>query len=133
MIIKIEYPPNYEDIKRAFKLDGSQVFCYGDVLYNPNNHTVPEHLLVHERVHEAQQTGFFMNPKKWWKRYIEDPQFRLYQEVEAYQEQFKFISTEVKDKNTLLKLKTLIAKELSGPMYGNMVGYTEAFDLLDSQ
>jgi hypothetical protein len=109
------------------------VFCFGDILYNPGNHAIPEHLLVHEGVHEAQQTGFFMNPKKWWRRYIDDPQFRLYQEVDAYNTQLKFIATEVRDKNTLLKFKTLVAKELSGEMYGNMVDYSEALDLLYKQ
>lgn len=128
MKIVEEYPPNYQTIilhLPAVK-DGEAIFCYGDTIYNPYKKTITPDLEVHEYKHKEQQGGM---PDLWYEQYLTGPAFRLRQEIEAYGEQYKFISTNLnppmpnKLKNWALDN---MAKALSGTLYGNMIGHNEA-------
>ena len=72
--ISNEYPPNYEEIKKAFNLVKGVVFTYGNTIYNPDNIKINKLLLEHEKVHIRQQGT---NPEEWWKRYLIDKDFVL--------------------------------------------------------
>ena len=141
MKILVGYPPNYEEIIKKFDLRNVKpVFAYGDIIYNPHNCPIADHILVHEKVHEKQQldTNFItdlgvkqqMTPKIWWKLYLEDKGFRLEQEIPAYQAQFKFVKKIVKDKNVVNNFLITIAKDLSGKMYGNMLSFEQAIQAI---
>lgn len=128
MNIITDYPPNYKEIEKVFSLgDLHPVFTYGDTIYNPHECALPEHLLVHERVHAYQQG---IKPKEWWKKYLQDPEFRFEQELEAYQAQYKFAAKQTKDRNNLAKFLDQLAEDLSGPMYGNLVMKTIAKNMI---
>ncbi len=122
-----DYPPNWEQIKAVFNLEGKNpVFTYGDKLYNPTGLTIPDHLLIHEQVHERQQ----IIPEAWWKRYLEDGEFRLSQELEAYRAQYQYIKKNVKDRNVEARFLFAIASDLSSGMYGEIISQSEALKSL---
>lgn len=128
MIEKFEYPPNYEEIKTRFDIEGKPVvFTYGDILYNPHEGGIPPHLIIHEKTHTKQQGN---NPKEWWDRYLIDDKFRFDQEVEAYRNQYKFFKETTKDRNAVAKFLFKIASDLSGEIYGNLCTHTEAQQLI---
>lgn len=122
-------PPNFKEISEAFDIKGKTlVFTYGDKLYFPDyKGKIEDHLWMHEKTHQKQQSGA---PEKWWKRYITDVKFRLSQEVEAYQNQFKYFRRMEKSKKQRSKFLQKIASDLSSRIYGNIIGFKEAKDLI---
>jgi hypothetical protein len=128
MKIVISKPPIYNECVKAFGIDKRKgvVFTFGDVLYNPDNVIIPDHLLVHESTHAEQQKHDETVAKLWWKRYIEDPQWRIGQEVEAYKNQYHFICERVKDKNARFRFLHMLCIDLASPMYGSSISYTYA-------
>ena len=126
MQISLGKPPIYNEAAKAFTLTGAEVFTYGDTLYNPGHGEIQDHLLVHEEVHATQQNHNDADAAIWWKRYFEDVNFRVDQEVEAYGAQYKFICKKVKDRNQRSKYLFLMAQHLSSPMYGSVITHSEA-------
>lgn len=128
MEIVAGYPPNYAEIKKKFKFNNQNVvFTYGDKVYVPNGKPLPDHLEVHESTHIKQQAE--IGAEKWWERYLQDKNFRLEQEVEAYKNQYAFISQNYgrNDRKGFLKK---ISNDLSSEMYGGIVTRKEAVDLI---
>lgn len=129
MKIIIDYPPNIEQIKKAnvFELRPTCVFTYGDTIYNPGGGEITPDLEVHEETHYMQQGG---DPEKWWNKYLADPEFRLKQEVEAYRNQYREFIKTTRDRNIIFQFVRRIAGDLASPLYGSVVTYFEAVDLI---
>ena len=128
MKVIYEYPPVYDDIIRAGLKPGKDtVFAYGDAIYNPNNVPITPDLEVHEAVHMRQQAN---DVADWWIKYLTDLQFRLEQEIEAYQAQYLFICKVVKDRNRQHKILSKIAEFLSGPLYGGIITHSDAMEII---
>lgn len=128
-----DYPPNIGEIKKAFDLTGKRpIFTYGNTIYNPHNCSLETHLHVHEEVHMKQQKemGMFLGVRRWWTKYLNDPEFRLSQEIEAYRAQYQYVKKVVKDRNKVAKFLSLIASDLASPMYGNLLNTQEAIKLI---
>lgn len=126
------FPPNYEKIAKRFNLKGKiVVFTYGDILYNPYNGDIPDHLLAHEQIHAEQQKKFPI-VEAWWDKYMADDKFRLDQEVEAYRAQYQYASAYM-SKKLLQNLLIKIATDLSSPVYGSMINYETAKSLILGQ
>ena len=123
MKIEYKYPPNIEEIKKVFDIQPGTVFTYGDTLYTPFGGELTQDLLAHEMTHTKQQK--VIGVEKWWKQYLEDDDFRLYQESEAYQVQYGKMKEIYNSKHKKFRLKE-IAHHLSGKMYGHLVTYEEA-------
>ena len=126
MEIKTEFPPNYEEILKHLDVSSEDVvFTYGNVIYNPKNLTLADHLVVHERVHAKQQKE--MGVEAWWQKYFNNPEFRLQQEVEAYGAQYRFVR-EAEDYTAATKkaFLTQLAFDLSGGIYGHIINYLKA-------
>lgn len=124
------FPPNYKQICAAIPgvLKNKAIcFTYGDTVYNPAGATLQPHFLAHEHTHIEQQK----DPDEWWAKYLADPQFRLEQEIEAYRVQYQFAARHGNrdDRRFLLKH---IARDLSGPMYGNLLTKAEAVKAITS-
>lgn len=128
--MKISYskPPIYDKAKAAFQFkEPGTIFTYGDTIYNPGGVPLTPDLITHEEVHERQQKAIgAFGARRWWKRYLKDPQFRFEQELEAYRAQYKFVKGFIKDRNTLAAYLNEIAGFLSGPMYGNIISRSDA-------
>ena len=115
------FPPNFKQINAKFNVRGKPViFCYGDTIYNPARIKVPDPLMAHEEVHSRQQAD---DPALWWTRYIDDAGFRLRQEVKAHQVEFAACGGSD-------RALEAIARRLASPLYGNMISFAEATDLI---
>lgn len=130
MEILVKWPPNIELIKAKFNLEGKHpVFTFGEQIYNPYGRPIPQHLIVHEATHSVQQELFKEGIAGWWDKYLIDAQFRLEQEIQAYQKQFKYIK-ETMSRELNRRWLTMLARDLSSPMYGNMVNFNQAKELI---
>lgn len=135
------YPPNYELIKLAMPATPDDaIFCYGNTIYNPSGRDIPPDQEFHEEIHGKKQLEIGVD--NWWFLYLEDPAFRLSEELEAYGEQYAFACKHINaaaeiasDEGKVLaagKTKLLayaldsMARALSGPEYGTLVTYGEA-------
>jgi hypothetical protein len=129
MKIIIDYPPNIEQIDKVFNVKNTKgiVYAYGDVLYNPDNGVIDVPLIAHEQTHTIQQGD---SPEEWWVKYLNDSEFRLSQEIEAYRNQYIKYCDLVKDKNKRFNFLRKIASDLSSPMYGNIIKLEEALKVL---
>jgi hypothetical protein len=114
------FPPNWREINAAFNVRGKPViYCYGDAIYNPQRISVGPDLLAHERVHSLRQGR---HPDMWWRRYIADVEFRLQEEIPAHRAELG-VSGDL-DK---------IARRLAGPLYGSLITFGRAVDLLERE
>lgn len=124
MKIIVGFPPNIEKIRAKVSPNEKTIFTYGDTLYNPGNHSpIPAELMAHEETHTIQQGN---DPEGWWDKYLEDVHFRLEQEVEAYQAQYKKFRKLTTNKKLRSQLADRLAKDLSGATYGNIIDYYTA-------
>lgn len=141
--VTTEKPPNFDAVVKHFSLTPDQtksiVFTYGDTIYNAPDHGIADHLLVHETEHVRQQAnlatkilGKNSGAKAWWKQVLGDPVFRYEQELEAYQAQYKYFCSKVKDRNTRTRFAWSLATDLAGPMYGKCVTHSVAFRAISS-
>lgn len=130
MKIEKATPPNYAMIARVF--GGSAIenacFTYGDTCYNPKGGELSPDLIAHEEQHVKQQE----NPAAWWDQYLVDVRFRLEQEVEAYQAQYRY-AVDHYDRGTRRRLLLRISKDLSGPLYGKIVDRETAQKLIQGK
>lgn len=125
-----DFPPIYDEIlNHGMKPTEATIYTYGDSIFNPHKNDILYDILAHEEVHANQQGD---NPKEWWDKYLENKDFRIKEEAEAYGAQYAFICNSVKDRNSRARILHSIATILSGPIYGNAVGYQEATNMVRS-
>lgn len=119
------FPPNYQRINKAFGVRGKPViFAYG-AIYNPSKIKIPPQLLVHEAVHIERQGD---DPERWWERYIEDPRFRLEEEIPAHVAEYRVMKP--LDGPGGDRWLNLIAERLASPLYGSLIGQAAARSIL---
>lgn len=136
MALKIikAYPPNYVALTKAFPIKGRKgiLYAWEDRIYNPSGVPVPAPLLIHEGVHCVQQTE--IGVEQWWKQYIENPEFRFYEEALAHMAEWKTYqenTPEFKDRHAYLQRHLrLIAQRLSSDLYGNLMTFDECMEVI---
>lgn len=125
--ILIERPPVWDAVCNAFQINPAYaLFAYADRIYNPGDIYVTYDLIVHERVHFEQQGGTDEGAALWWGKFLRDPEFRVQQEAEAYAGQYRYLTTLHKDRNKRFDIRRALARSLSGPLYNNVIGTSEA-------
>ena len=126
---RIEFPPNYSEIIAAIPAVtlSRPVFAWGDDIYNPYRLRIDRYLRVHEAVHGRQQHG---EPAEWWRKYLNTPEFRLTQELEAYKEQLADFARSHKNREDVHGYARMLAGKLSGPMYANLIDSISAYKAL---
>ena len=126
--VTTEKPPQWilDEVKEKFGVvwDSGVIFTYGDVI-STSGGKMTEDLLAHESHHTVQQREFG-GADKWWREYLDNPQFRYEQELECYRKQYKWLKEN--EPNGMLRSQFLshYAKSLSGEMYGKVCTYEEA-------
>lgn len=127
MNVIVGRPPNYNEIGKVFGFANIEraVFTYGDDIYNPMNGAIDEPLGFHEATHAEQQEREG-GPKKWWKRFLTEPKFRLAQELQAYGHQYRRFCELHHDRNLRARELFRLATDISSAQYGRMVSLTEA-------
>ena len=118
--------PLMKELRNIFPITGGTILTYGDTIYFDGD--LPFHLVAHEITHILQQEKLEVN--KWWDKYFKDNKFRLEQELEAYQNQYK--SQRKQDEVEAAFLLENIAKDLSGKLYGEIISLKEAKELIKS-
>lgn len=128
MKFSTEKPPNWNEITKHFPVEWDGVIVtYGDTIHC--NKEIGPQKEAHESIHISYQLE--MGVEEWWKKYFEDPNFRLLQETVAYLNEAKWIQDNIKDKNARFKKLNQIATDLSSPMYGNIISKEEAKTLFN--
>lgn len=131
MRVEFKHPPNWEEIKVAFPVADRRIvfFCYGDTIFSPSGIWPSPDVFAHEAVHEWQQGAFPGGAGPWWRKYIDSPDFRLEQEVEAYRAQLAFISA-LYGRTKRREAGRGIASALSSPLYGSLLSRDAAMERL---
>ncbi len=117
------YPPIIDKIAEVFPLQGSEIFAFGSVIYNPGAFEIPQWLIDHEEVHQEQQGN---DVESWWERYLIDTEFRFKMELEAHQREYRSYCEHNRDRNKRVRYLHIVARKLSAPLYGSMVSVSEA-------
>jgi hypothetical protein len=122
-MIIVARPPNFEQILAAFP-DADKpgvIFAYGKDIYNPSGGLIPPALLAHEQVHQTRQQGIKLGlagEDAWWRRYIDDTEFRYNEELLAHVAEYKAQLRETSsDRNYRAKLLQSTAQRLIAPLY----------------
>ena len=123
-----DFPPNIAEIRAKFNIGNEVVFCWGEILYNPLGAYIDPYLQEHEETHSIQQQA--IGVVAWWDRYLEDKDFRLSQESEAYRAQYAFAREKITDKDKLSDYLSSLAIAMSGEIYGNMCTYDYAINTI---
>lgn len=124
-----KYPPNYKAIVAAIpavKKNPNIVFAYDGALYNPAGNYLDPAFIAHELVHIERQGD---KTDEWWAEYMADPMFRLKEELAAYRKQWQY-AVEFYDRKSRRMTLAHCAKDLSGPMYGNLITKDRAIELI---
>lgn len=127
MKFSYEKPAIWEKLTTVFPANwDSVIVTYGDTIHSKEK--IPFLKEMHELIHTKQQTN--MDKDEWWDKYLTDPKFRLEEELEAYSNEIIWAKKIIKDRNQLTKYIHQICLDISSPLYGNMLSFTEATNLL---
>jgi len=125
-------PPLLDEIAAVFRRarDRGVIFSWGDKIYNPSGIVIEPALRAHEAVHGERQGR---DVEGWWRRYINDPQFRLAEEIPAHRAEFNYYVEHAANRNDRRRALTFIAARLAGSLYGNMITMRAAKDAIAAQ
>ena len=127
---ELTYPPNIEDIRKVFDIDGKPIlFAYAPYIYNPMGVVIPPELFVHEGVHINRQDD---KPDLWWKCYLVDKAFRFKEELLAHQAEWAYIADNYNRALRRAKLSA-ISERLASPLYGSLITKTKAKELISGK
>lgn len=133
MEIVIAQPPMFEEIDRVFRVRGKAVvFCWGAKIYNPMGLYIHPEIMAHEGVHSSRQLQVSKGDHQeelvvaWWKRYLEDPEFRLMEELPAHRAEYRALINRMKDRNRRSAFLQHVAEKLAAPLYGGIITKREA-------
>jgi len=107
------------EYKKHFEITEKTIFALYPYIYT--NYKLTPDLLVHESTHLKQQKNLGVD--EWVNRYIDDIDFRILQEIEAYKNQINSI----KDRNQRERMKVWASQTLSSSLYGSIINYQEAY------
>lgn len=114
--------PHLNRFKEKFEVTDETIFAWNGEIFC--DFELSPALYAHEFTHHKQQD--IIGKEVWLENYLNDPKFRLEQELEAYKVQLKVI----KDKNWKHKEMLLCAKSLSSKLYGGLLSEAEARKIL---
>jgi len=118
----------FDEVSKLFGVKETDpiFYTYGDTIFSPCGLVPTADLQRHEETHAEQQEHHPDVAKMWWARYVQDQDFRIDQETEAYGEQYRWYCQNEKRRDMRAKYLFQIAKHLSGTMYGSIITHTEA-------
>lgn len=124
MTIERGHPPNIDKIVARFGpvvMNPGVIFTYGTTIWNPSGRPLSNALMRHEEVHARQQA--LVGVEEWWDRYLRDDEFRFLQEMDAHVAEWKAVLDGESNRAHRREMLTIIAKRLSGPLYGRLATY----------
>lgn len=123
-----EKPPVYDECVKRFGVNWKRgvIFTYGNTIHC--RYTISEQKIAHELTHVTQQK--IIGTETWWQRYFNDVDFRLSQELEAYENEVRWVRSNIINRRLQQQTLEEIVFDLSGSMYGNIITREEAKKLL---
>lgn len=126
--VLIERPPIFNELARVFPIVGEGViFSWGDIIYNPRNVWISPRLFAHEAVHQYRQRHGI---EVWWRRYIEDVEFRLHEEILGHRAELNKVIEMGMNRQQRRQTAKQIARRLAGPIYGRMISTKRALETI---
>jgi hypothetical protein len=121
-------PPMFDVIDAVFHVRGKPVmFAWGDIIYAPMQQgELPKSLLAHEQVHGDRQLAAPGGVEGWWRRYLDEPAFRLNEEVLAHRAELAHLLTKAKGPSMRAHVLSRTAARLAAPLYGSLITVAEA-------
>lgn len=128
MLVVHEWPPMFEEIAAAFPMarGDNVMFSWGDRLYIPGSARLTPALEAHESVHALRQGTSDVAIRAWWRRYLEEPAFRLVEEAIAHRAEYEKFCELAKDRNARARELHAIAQRLCSPLYRCVITYHQA-------
>lgn len=115
-------PPLFEQIDAAFQVAGKPlVFCWGEVIFNPEGIRISPELIKHEEVHSERQGRSEEQIAAWWRRYIENPDFRYSEELLAHRAEYRAFCRRHGSWGKRTRYLDRAAARLASPLYGSSV------------
>lgn len=114
--------PLLEEYRKVFPITNNTIFAYKDTIYA--NRDLPADIVHHEYIHLLQQEHDGL--EVWVYKFLNDNVYRLRQEMEAYKAQLDFI----KDRNQRARARMECVRNLSSPLYGNIISRETALEIL---
>lgn len=116
----------------------SSIITYGDTIYT--KHPIPKDWEIHEMIHVRQQKGNKFYAFFYTIVFIFSRGFRFRMELEAFREQHRWNQDHFTGVGLVVGFQKHIdlileasAKNLSGPLYKNLVSYDEAIKLIKNE
>lgn len=122
--VVVGWPPNIEAIRAVLPVSEQNIFAYRNTIYNPGDGYLGPELIAHEEVHFRQHELYGL--EAWWDKFLEDPKFRLDQEIPAHRAEYRKFCELNKDRNLRSRFLTILSKRLAAPMYGGIITASEA-------
>lgn len=130
MQVVIDQPPNYAEIVARFPAVGQYqrkvIFAVGDVIYNPRRMEISPALFVHEGVHGHRQGA---NPFEWWKRYLDDDEWRFAEEMVAHVAEYE-ATVAGAGRQVRRRAFKQVASKLASPIYEFQMNTKRATQLM---
>lgn len=134
MIIEDAWPPMIDEIDAVFHVKHrcDVVFAWGDIIYAPCGQFVPFELRAHEAVHGSRQLRHPEGVRGWWLDYLQNPEFRMMEEIPAHHAEYRFMCAGANRKQRRAAL-SIVAKKLASPLYqfGDLMNYELAKRVLE--
>lgn len=121
MKITVDYPPNFEQIDRAFGPLGhkSILYAYGDTIYNPMDFVIAPQLIAHEEQHGQRQD--LLGVEHWWDLYLKRESFRLQEETLAHRAEYQHMVSNAPNRFGRRMALKHVAQRLAAPLYGRII------------
>lgn len=137
MRIVDDWPPLIDEIDAAFNVrrpNPNVIFAWAEgdenLIYAPGGQTVSFALRAHELVHCDRQRRHPGGTIGWWREYIKDPEFRLYEEVRAHHAEYTYMVNENPNRKARRRALAIVATRLSSPLYGRLMSKALAVKVL---
>lgn len=134
MLIVDGWPPIIDKIDAVFHVKERRdiIFAWGDTIYAPHGQFVPFELRAHEAVHGSRQMRHPESIEGWWLDYLQDPEFRLVEEVPAHYAELNFMCAGA-NRAQRRRALSIVAKKLASPLYrfGSLMNYELAKRILE--
>jgi len=124
-------PPMYDEIADAFDVRGKPIlFAWGQIIYAPQSSDISVPLLRHEEAHGKRQLQF-EKISGWWTRYINDPDFRLSEELIGHAAEYRALLARSSGRSTRRTALSFVAGKFASPLYKYDLSKEKALKMLE--
>lgn len=94
------------------------LYAWGKTIFASNGALCGPEKVAHEAIHMIRQGN---DVEGWWKRYCQDVEFRLQEEIPAHVAEYLFLCESDSSRPARRRSLADVAKALASPLYGHML------------